>query len=72
MGLERRYSLSEAAKIVGVRRHTLKLWLAQCAIVLPRLPRGSKVMLRESQIEMVLRKREAKSDPTLFRRGSAA
>ena len=62
MSIERHYSLTQAAKMIGVRRQTLKLWLAECAIVLPQLPRGSKVMLRESQIQQVLRKREAKAD----------
>lgn len=65
--IERRYSLSQAARLIGVGRKTLKLWLAECAIVLPSVHRGSKVMLRESQIEMVLRKREGKSDWSLIR-----
>jgi len=68
VSLERHYSLSEAARLIGVRRHTLKVWLAECAIVLPEVARGSKVMLRESQIQQVLRKREAKADWSLVRR----
>lgn len=68
MSLERRYSLAQAAKIVGVQPKTLKRWLAECAVVFPELPRGGKLMLRESQIEMVLRKREAKHDWSLIRR----
>jgi transposase len=67
MAIEKRYSLGQAAKLVGVKASTLKLWLAECAIVLPEVPRGSKVLLRESQVEAVLRKREAKTDWSLIR-----
>lgn len=68
MSLERHYSLNQAAKLVGVQPKTLKMWLAECAIVLPEVARGSKVMLRESQIQQVLRKREAKADWSLIRK----
>ncbi len=67
MSIEKRYSLSEAARLSGVGRHTLKLWLAECAIVLPEVRKGSKVMLRESQIELALRKHGATADWSLLR-----
>jgi hypothetical protein len=62
-----RYSLTQAARAVGIDRHTLKRWLAECAIVLPTLARGSKVMLKPSQIELAIRKHGAAADWTLIR-----
>ena len=61
MALERTYSLSQAAKLIGVYRKTLKRWLAAERIVLPRVAKGSKVLIRESDLERVVRKRTAYS-----------
>ena len=56
--LEKHYSLSEAARQIGVARKTLRRWLVQdCGILLPRVRRGGKVMIRERDIERVLAKR---------------
>ena len=52
--LEKHYSLSEAARRIGVRRHTLKRWLCLEGILLPRVRHGAKVMIRERDIERVL------------------
>jgi len=71
MALEKMYSLSQAAKLVGVHRHTLKLWLAADAILLPSVDRGGKVLIRESDVERVVRKRLATADWSLLRRKRA-
>jgi len=53
--LEKHYSLSEAARRIGVGRHTLKRWLCLEGILLPRVRHGAKVMIRErDDIERVL------------------
>ena len=55
MMLEKHYSLSEAARIIGVDRRALKCWLRQdLGIILPRVRHGAKVMIRERDIERVL------------------
>jgi predicted site-specific integrase-resolvase len=55
MMLERHYSLSEAARLIGVDRRALKRWLRQdLGIVIPRVRHGAKVMIRERDIERVL------------------
>jgi len=66
--MERHFSLRKAAKEIGVDRHTLKLWLTEIAIVLPPVRRGSKVLIRESDLERVMRKRTARSDWSLLRK----
>lgn len=54
--IERHYSLRQAAKAIGIDRHTLKAWLAaDLAIEFPKVNRGSKLLIRESQLEAVLR-----------------
>ena len=57
MSLEKHYSLSGAAKILSVTRGTLKRWLRAEGILLPHVRRGSKTMIREQDIERVMRKR---------------
>jgi predicted site-specific integrase-resolvase len=53
--LEKHYSLSEAARIIGVDRRALKRWLRQdLGILLPRVRRGGKALIRERDIERVL------------------
>ncbi len=69
--MERHYSLRQAARLAGVERATLKRWLAQdLAIVLPPVRRGSKVLIRQSDIERVVRKRAARSDWSLLRKAN--
>ncbi len=56
--LEKHYSLSAAARLVGVNRKALKRWLAQdLGIILPRVRHGGKVMIRERDIQHVVEKR---------------
>lgn len=57
MPLERHYSLSAAARLIGVHRRTLAGWLRKEGIVIPFLRRGAKVMIRERDLELVLEKR---------------
>jgi excisionase family DNA binding protein len=69
--MERTYSISQAAKLVGVGRKTLKRWLAaDLAIVMPQVKLGSKVLIREKDIERVVQKRTAKSDWRLIRKSA--
>lgn len=68
MSLERHYSLSEAAELIGIRRNTLKRWLASdLAMVMPNIPRGSKMQIPERHIEAVLRNRRPSSNWSLLR-----
>jgi len=55
MTLEKHYSLGEASRIIGVEGRTLERWLRQVGILLPRVRHGAKVMIRESDIERVLK-----------------
>lgn len=58
MSMEKHYSLSGAAKLIGVDRRALKRWLRQdLGIVIPRVRHGAKVLIRERDIERVLEKR---------------
>lgn len=61
--MDKHYSLSAAARLVGVQRQTLKRWLAQdLGIPLPRVRHGAKVLIRESDIErLVERRRDARA-----------
>jgi len=55
MMLEKHYSLSEAARIMGVDGRALQCWLRQdLGIILPRVRHGTKAMIRERDIERVL------------------
>lgn len=65
--IEKVQSLSKWAREIGVYRATLKRWLAAEAILLPRVSKGSKVLIRERDIEIVLRKRIARPDWSLLR-----
>lgn len=56
--IERRYSLSEAARLVGVDRGTLRIWLEAEGLHVPTMRRGSKLMLTEADIERALRHRQ--------------
>jgi predicted site-specific integrase-resolvase len=55
---------------VGVQRQTLKVWLAAEAIVLPAVPQGSKVLIKQSDLERVVRKRTARADWSLIRKSA--
>jgi predicted site-specific integrase-resolvase len=69
--IDRMQSLSKWSREVGIARDTLKHWLAAEAILLPRVERGGKVLIRESDIERVVRKRLATADWSLLRKKTA-
>ena len=55
---ERTYSLSAAAREIGIGRHALKHWLRQeLGIVIPRVRRGSKVLIRERDLDRIIERR---------------
>lgn len=57
--IERHYSLRAAAKLVGVGHPTLAKWLKEdLGLELPKVPRGSKVLISATQIEFVMKRRE--------------
>jgi len=58
MAIEKHLSLNAAAKQAGVGRDALKRWLAKdLGICFPRVPHGSKILVRERDVEFVLAKR---------------
>lgn len=65
--IERCYSISAAAKSIGVERHTLKRWLLEIGLVLPEVRRGSRQMIRESDLERVIAKRAPRTNWNLLR-----
>lgn len=68
---EKTASLRSWAQQIGVHRDTLKRWLAEdLGMVLPQVQQGSKVLIRERDIETVLRKRTARADWKLLRKSA--
>ena len=64
MAIEKHYSLTSAAKILGVGRDTLRRWLEiDLGMRFPNLTRGSKHLVTQAQIDAVLRNRAAKVEP---------
>ena len=58
MAIEKHVCLREAARQSGVGRKALKRWLQKdLGICFPKVPRGSKIMVRERDVERVLEKR---------------
>ena len=58
MSIERCYSLTKAARIIGVNRETLKIMLmADLNLTLPSIPRGSHNLIPESVLKRLVRKR---------------
>lgn len=56
--IEKHYSLSGAAKLIGIERRALKKWLRiDLGIVIPRVRRGSKVLIRERDLQRIIEKR---------------
>lgn len=39
------YTMREAAKVLGVGRHSLRQWLKTAGYEIPKVPRGCKVLL---------------------------
>jgi hypothetical protein len=61
MTIDKLYSLSSAAKAVGVSRDTLRRWFEiDLGMRFPHITRGSKHLVTEAQVNAVLRKRAAK------------
>lgn len=55
---EKRYSLSAAARELGINRVTLKRWLqSDLNIILPRVHRGSRVVIYERDLVRLMNKR---------------
>lgn len=68
MAIERLYSLSAAARVLGKDRKTLKrLLLTELQMVLPTIRRGSHQMIRESVLERLIDKRGPRVDYRLLR-----
>ena len=68
-----RYSISKAAKLIGISRHTLRRWLElDLGFRMPDVARGSKILLTDKDLEAVLRKHSPTVDWNLLRRGRAA
>jgi AraC-like DNA-binding protein len=61
--IEKHLCLREAARQAGVGSKALKRWLAkELGICFPKVPRGSKIMVRERDVELVLaRHRDARA-----------
>jgi DNA-binding transcriptional MerR regulator len=67
MSLERCYSISRAAKSIGISRHTLKLWLLEIGLVLPPVRLGSHQMIPESVLEQLIAKKAPRTNWALLR-----
>ena len=66
--IERCYSLRAAAKVLGIDRKTLKAWLvSELALRMPEVRRGSKAVIRHSDLERLLEKRGPRVDWTILR-----
>jgi len=62
MALEKHFSLRKAAAAIGVHHDTLRNWLLQEGIIIPRVRHGGRVMVRERDVEKVLaRRRDART-----------
>lgn len=56
--IEKHISLHAAAKQAGVGDDALKRWLQkELGICFPKVPRGSKILVLERDVELVLAKR---------------
>ena len=66
------YSIRQAAKLIGVNRHTLRRWLeVDLGYRMPTVAQGSKILLSERDIEAVLKKHCPHVDWNLLRRSRA-
>jgi len=53
--IEKHLSLRKAAKLAGISHPTLKRWLYQyLGAVLPSVPHGGSIMVRERDVEYVM------------------
>lgn len=61
MAIQKRYSLSQAAKAVGISRDTLRRWLeVDLGMRFPDVARGSKYLVTEDQVNASVRKRSVR------------
>ena len=68
MALEKCYSISRAAELIGVDRRTLKrLLMEELQMVLPPIRRGKHQMIRESILERLMDKAGPKVNYALLR-----
>lgn len=68
--ISQRYSISEAARLIGIDRGTLRRWLeVDLGLRMPVVTNGSKILLNDAQIEAVLKKHSPSVDWNLLRRG---
>jgi transposase-like protein len=68
MAIEKRYSLSAAARAIGIDCGTLRRWFEiDLGIRFPNITRGSKHLVTEAQIDAVLRKRAARVESLWIR-----
>lgn len=65
--IEKCYSLSRAAKAIGVDRDTLKRWLLELGLVLPEQRRGAHHVIRESDLERLIDKKGPRTNWALLR-----
>lgn len=69
--IELHYSLSKAATLLGVDRHTLRRWLeVDLGLSFPDVRQGSKMLISESQVQLVIKRHSPKVDWKLLRRSS--
>lgn len=61
MALQKYLTLRQAAAAVGISPNTLRLWLEQEGIWLPRVRHGARLMVREADVQKVVdRRRDAR------------
>ena len=65
--IERCYSLSRAAKTLGIGRAALKRYLLELGLVLPPVRQGSHQMIPESVLERLMEKRGPRVNYALLR-----
>jgi hypothetical protein len=68
--MEKHYSLAAAAAMVGVDRKTLRRWLVEMGFVLPDNPRRGIVLVRETDLNAVVRKHSVQSNFAAMRKAS--
>jgi hypothetical protein len=61
------YSISRASEMIGIGRHTLKLWLLELGLVLPPVRLGSRQMIPESVLEQLIAKKAPRTNWALLR-----
>lgn len=65
--IEKCYSISRAAKSIGIGRNTLRRWLLEIGQVLPPVRLGSRQMIPESVLEQLIAKKAPRTNWALLR-----